>query len=100
MILCHKVILARNKFVALDTNFGKVLKLKHVRILSMDLSGNTLDKQALVYLRDFLEAASDDLAFEQLNLTNNTLSMLKSASILEMRQRGSLYLTVVTYTKE
>ena len=99
-LICQKVSLSRNKLVDLGADFGKVLKLKHVRVCSLDLSGNSLDKRALVYLREFLETTADDLAFEQLNLTNNNLSLLKSASILEMRQRGSLFLTVVTYTKE
>jgi hypothetical protein len=74
----------------------KVFKRYQIRIINMDLSNNKIGRIGLVNLRWFLE--EEKLAFDNLNLSDNLVSLLKACSILEMRY-GPIN-TRVIYTKE
>jgi hypothetical protein len=61
----------------------KVLKKYHVKIHEINLSKNKIGKKALYYLRTFLE--NNDLRFNVIDISENCVAAVKSASILEMR---------------
>ena len=61
-----------------------LLLKERVKIERVDLSRNQLGKQTLVELREFMEGCPE-LSFETIDLSENLPILLKSTSLLEMR---------------
>lgn len=61
-----------------------LLLKERVKIERVDLSRNQLGKQTLVELREFMEGCPE-LSFETIDLSENFPILLKSTSLLEMR---------------
>jgi len=75
-----------------DEAIGPLTRLiERVEVESLDLSGNRLGKDTLVWLRERAPSVTT------IDLSGNHLSLVKSASILELREPGDLQ---VRYTKE
>jgi hypothetical protein len=72
-------------------DFLKVLTHSRIRVQTLNFSKNQLGKRSLIELRRFLDFGPEDQAFERLDLAENQQSLLKSASILELRRRDGPY---------
>jgi hypothetical protein len=99
-LICQRVNLGRNALndEAVGNEMLRVLKRLQVRVIHMDLHENALlGKRTLVHIREFIEE-NKGLSFNSLDLSGCP-KCLKSAVILEMRNKGS-GLSKVIYTKE
>ncbi len=96
-VICEEVSLSRNLLT--DQSLRDLLDCfdrLDVTVNSLDLSGNKLTKNSLVQLRRYL----DDGEYERIgsiDLSNNHASVIRNASILELRQDNNIK---VSYTKE